>query len=136
MATNRQDFVQFRDYLEEISGIYLPDNKEYLIATRLRKILQNRACASLRDLLQLLRSRPDRNLCAEIIDAMTTNETFWFRDNYPFDYFQKTLLPKLLDEKIGKVRIWCAACSSGQEPYSLAMIIDEVTAPGGRYAGR
>lgn len=135
-AVNRHDFLAFRDVLEKISGIHLPENKSYLIATRLRKLMQERKIPDLRSLLDTLQINSDLRLRTQVIDAMTTNETFWFRDSYPFEYFQKQLLPAAFAQKTGKIRVWCAACSSGQEPYSLAMIVDEMTAAGGKFSGR
>lgn len=118
------EFGQFRDFLEKTSGIDLPANKSYLVATRLRKIMLDQGVASLAELVGLIRGSRTNGLRNQVIDAMTTNETFWFRDNYPFEYFKSILLPKLASGST-KIRVWCAACSSGQEPYSLAMIIDE-----------
>ncbi|WP_317931625.1 protein-glutamate O-methyltransferase CheR [Halioxenophilus sp. WMMB6] len=133
---NREEFHKFRDYLESVSGIHLPDNKDYLIVTRLKKILQNQGLDSITSLLSEVQRAGRRELREQVINAMTTNETFWFRDNYPFHYFQQRLLPDLFRSRAGKIRVWCAACSSGQEPYSLAMLADEMTSVGGQFAGR
>ncbi len=137
-ALGHQDFCRFRDYLEKISGIHLPDNKEYLITTRLRKIMQEQDIESINRLLSVLDGTPGRGgLHEKIVDAMTTNETFWFRDNYPFEYFRRQLLPELFSSKTtGNVKVWCAACSSGQEPYSIAIVADEVATSSSQYAHR
>ena len=133
-----QEFHLFRDYLEKVCGIHLPDNKEYLVSTRLRKIMQEQKLESLKQLLKVLESSPGRGgLHEKIVDAMTTNETYWFRDNYPFQYFQQKLLPELFaSSSHSRVKVWCAACSSGQEPYSLAIIADELMASQPQYANR
>lgn len=123
---NPQDFNQFRDLLENFSGIHLPTSKQYLVATRLRKLMQEHRFASLRDLMAALKQGSQPALRNQVIDAMTTNETYWFRDNYPFQYFQNQILAEMAKTKLGgRLRVWCAACSSGQEPYSLAIIADE-----------
>lgn len=119
------ELKEFAELLEKISGIHLSDNKHYLIEIRLRKVLQEFGFGSTKELTKNL-EKPSQNRLKELVlDAMTTNETFWFRDVYPYDYFEKQLLPQLLNSKVGKARIWSAACSSGQEPYSLAMLINE-----------
>lgn len=121
------DFVTFRDYLQSFAGIYLSDNKEYLVSTRLRRILSDHGLKSLKELNQLL-TQPavDRRLRQQIIDAMTTNETFWFRDQYPYKYLRETIFPETFRKNpISPLRIWSAACSSGQEPYSISIIAEE-----------
>lgn len=124
MNLEQREFVQFRDLLESISGIHLPTNKQYLIATRLRKLMHDNQIDSLGQLLATLSSQVKNGLHEQVVDAMTTNETFWFRDEYPFRYLQTDVLPRIA-AKGSKIRIWCMACSSGQEPFSLAIAIDE-----------
>ncbi|GLS24457.1 CheR family methyltransferase [Marinibactrum halimedae] len=119
------DFKYFRDFLEEVSGISLADNKQYLVTTRIRRIMQDNNLTSVRSMVDMMRSRSNHSLRDAIVDAMTTNETFWFRDSYPFQYLTNTLLPELSRTTTGSLRIWSAACSSGQEPYSLSMALDE-----------
>lgn len=133
LTVNPEDFSRFRDFLQQACGIELGQNKQYLVATRIKKILRNHNLESLAQLIRQLDSSVNRSLRQEVIDVMTTNETFWFRDLHPYDYLKKTLLPQLSSElKYGKIRIWSAACSSGQEPYSISMIADEfVTSKGG-----
>lgn len=120
------EFKEFRDLLQELAGIDLGDNKQYLVASRVRRILTDHGCASLHDLTNMIK-RPSQSLLRQIvIDAMTTNETFWFRDNYPYEYFRQDLLPNIVKKNgAGLTRIWSSACSSGQEPYSISMIIEE-----------
>ncbi len=120
------EFDQFRSILETASGIHLPLSKQYLVATRLRKLMHQHNFGTLKQLLSTLRSASAGSLRNQVVEAMTTNETFWFRDNYPFTYLSQHLLPQHTSTKPGgRLRIWCTACSSGQEPYSLAMIADE-----------
>ncbi|WNO07984.1 protein-glutamate O-methyltransferase CheR [Teredinibacter sp. KSP-S5-2] len=120
------EFQEFRDYLQEIAGIDLADNKQYLVATRIRRILSENNCNSLVDLTRLIKQPSQRDLRQKVINAMTTNETFWFRDSYPYEHLRHKLLPEFAKvNAMGKMRIWSAACSSGQEPYSLSMVVDE-----------
>lgn len=121
-----QEYAAFKTFLQNASGILLGENKQYLVKSRLRRILEDNKIVSLGELLERLK-RPGRNNLSEIIiDAMTTNETLWFRDNHPFLILQNILLPEFADRKMpGSLRIWSAACSTGQEPYSTAMIVDE-----------
>jgi chemotaxis protein methyltransferase CheR len=127
------EFQRFRDLLQEICGIDLADNKQYLVANRVRRIMAEHRFSSLSELIQRIEQVGNRALRQEVIDAMTTNETFWFRDSYPFDYLSNVLLPELQRQKKGApARIWSAACSSGQEPYSLSIAVEEYfrTGPG------
>jgi len=121
-----QEYAAFKTFLQDASGILLGDNKQYLVKSRLRRILEDNQLCSLGELLDRLK-RPGRNNLSEVvIDAMTTNETLWFRDNHPFRILQDVLLPEFADRKMPQpLRIWSAACSTGQEPYSTAMVIEE-----------
>lgn len=114
------------------SGLILTPDKAYLLETRLGPIARKEGFASLKELIVAARSRRDERLLWAITDALTTNETFFFRDKTPFDLFQGAILPKLVAKKGagGRARILCAACSTGQEPYSLAMLLDEMKAMG------
>lgn len=126
MTVSLADFQLFRDYLEKQSGILLGDNKVYLVNSRLKKILEKEGTQSLAELVRRMQAMPRGPLHTEVIDAMTTNETLWFRDGYPFEVLKSKVLPELLAKNSGQgLRIWSAACSSGQEPYSLAMTLDE-----------
>ncbi len=119
-----ESYLKFREFLEKQCGIVLGDNKQYLVRSRLSSLLYTHKYESADELINVVVRGYDRNLLQGVIDAMTTNETLWFRDNYPFDLLSKVLLPELAS-KNQKVRIWSAACSSGQEPYSIAMSILE-----------
>ncbi|AQT59436.1 chemotaxis protein [Cellvibrio mixtus] len=125
---NQADFDQFRQFLEEACGISLGDNKQYLVTNRIRRILEENNIASFGELVKSLKQGFNRKLKDQVIDSMTTNETFWFRDNYPYDHLKNVLLPQLMagnNRMFGPVRIWSAACSSGQEPYSISMMVEE-----------
>jgi len=118
------EFEQFRVFLEKTSGIQLGDNKQYLVVSRLNKLMEQQGIKTLGELTSRIQSR--NALRDQVVDAMTTNETLWFRDTYPFEVLKQRVLPELLKASPNqRLRIWSAACSSGQEPYSLAMSLDE-----------
>jgi chemotaxis protein methyltransferase CheR len=119
----KNDFDQFREFLERESGIVLGDNKQYLVASRLRKIMQEADLHDLKDLLSKLRL--NARLKERVIDAMTTNETLWFRDKHPYRILKEVMFPELINQRKSSIRIWSAACSSGQEPYSMSMMVEE-----------
>lgn len=128
-----EDYQVFRNFLNQACGIVLGDNKQYLVANRIRRILEEHQLTTLSALVSRINQHSVPGLREKVIDAMTTNETFWFRDSAPFDALRDVILPRLLvEEKRSSLRIWSAACSSGQEPYSISMIIDEFKA---RYPG-
>lgn len=120
-----QDYADFRQFLLEESGIVLGENKQYLVTSRLRGLLAEMGLQSVRELLQRLRSGSDLRLRQRIIDSMTTHETLWFRDQYPFEALKRVVLPELAQRKLTNIRIWSAACASGQEPYSIGIICQE-----------
>jgi len=117
------DYDAFRRFLEEASGIVLGDNKHYLVTSRLTRLMREQGISSFAALMQ--RIRADSRLRNSIMDAMTTNETSWFRDSYPFDILKEELLPEYAKKQARQVRIWSAASSTGQEPYSLSMVVSE-----------
>lgn len=119
------DYVRFRQYLEKACGILLGDNKNYLIDSRLRKLLKENDIPSLSALINEIDRPGASRFRQQVIDAMTTNETLWFRDKHPFLYLQDEILPEL-SKKPGNISIWCAACSSGQEPYSISICVEEL----------
>lgn len=112
----------FRSYLEDVCGILLSDNKHYLVASRLGKLLERENISKLEDLVDLLKKAGRSSLKEEVINAMTTNETLWFRDTHPFNILKQKILPEQGNKPI---RIWSAASSTGQEPYSISMVLDE-----------
>jgi len=122
-AITNEDYQAFRRFLEEASGIVLGDNKQYLVTSRLTRIMTEYELNCFSALMQ--RIRLDSKLRHRIMDAMTTNETSWFRDVYPFDILKEKLLPELAANRAQQVRIWSAASSTGQEPYSLSMVCQE-----------
>ncbi len=114
------EYKTFRDFLEQQCGIVLGDNKQYLVKSRLAPLMQRFGVNSLSELVAKTLSPFERQLRSAVIDAMTTNETLWFRDTYPYELLKKTILPDL-EKDHRNVKIWSAASSSGQEPYSIAM---------------
>lgn len=122
---SKNQYDDFRHFLEQSCGIVLGDNKHYLVTSRLNRLTSEFSFANLGALLDALKKNNDNRLKERVIDAMTTNETSWFRDNYPFELLRENLLADLARSKPSRLRIWSAACSSGQEPYSISMTIQE-----------
>lgn len=121
-----QDFEQFRTFLEKTCGILLGSNKQYLVSSRLNKLMELQGIKSLGELVRKIQATPRSGLKEQVVDAMTTNETLWFRDTYPFEVLKNRVFPELVKSGVGqRLRIWSAACSSGQEPYSISMTVDE-----------
>ncbi len=121
------DFDILCRLLKDRSGLVLTRDKAYLLESRLLPVARRRNMKSLDELIAALRGRPEGELVRDVVEAMTTNESFFFRDIKPFDQFKSFVLPQLLKTRATRksIRIWSAACSSGQEPYSLAMILAE-----------
>ena len=119
-----KSYHQFRTFLEQQCGIVLGENKQYLVKSRLAPLMAKFDVASLDELVSRTLLPIERQLRAAVIDAMTTNETLWFRDDYPFQLLSKKLLPDFVGRRT-PVKIWSAASSSGQEPYSIAMTVLE-----------
>lgn len=121
-----EDIDHLAATLKTRSGLILGSDKTYLIESRLAPVARREGFASVSALLASLRTKRDEKLMTVVTDAMTTNETFFFRDKAPFDQFKSDVLPALSKTRMnGDIKIWCAACSTGQEPYSLAMLMDE-----------
>ena len=124
----RQEFELFQVYIEQECGISLDDEKTYLLESRLKGLVDEYECANFGDLHQKAKYDRVPLLRSKIIDAITTNETLWFRDNCPYKVLDEVFLPEMvcqLSINKPKIRIWSAACSTGQEPYSIAMVINE-----------
>jgi chemotaxis protein methyltransferase CheR len=119
-----QEYRDFSRFLEAQCGIVLGDSKQYLVRSRLSPLVTKFKLTSLSDLLRDVVSGRNRELRIAAVDAMTTNETLWFRDTYPFTVLAEKLLPEVAANK-RPIKIWSAASSSGQEPYSIAMTILE-----------
>ena len=126
---NQPDYEFLRKLLRDKSGLDLSADKQYLIESRLLPLARKAGLASISDLVQKLKDGSSA-LISQVVEAMTTNETFFFRDKVPFDHFRDVIMPELLKARAGRksIRIWCAACSTGQEPYSLAMSLKEMSA--------
>ena len=120
------DFAFLQRLLRERSGLALSADKQYLVTTRLKPILEDHGLATLPALVARLRAAPDGEIAAQVVDAMTTNESLFFRDSKPFEALTTLMLPRLCATGGNRpVRIWCAAASTGQEPYSIAIILEE-----------
>ena len=122
-----EDFDMFSTLLKQRSGLVLTREKAYLLESRLMPVARKWNMKGLEELAATVRTRKDEALLRDITEAMTTNESSFFRDQKPFDQFRQIVLPKLLEARATKrsIRIWSAACSSGQEAYSLAMLLNE-----------
>jgi len=125
-----QDFDYLRKFLRDRSGLVLAVEKQYLAESRLLPVARRNDMSTLDELIDRLKNRTSAPLSAEVVEAMTTNETFFFRDKIPFDHFRDTIMPTLIAARARekRIRIWCTAASTGQEPYSLAMAIKSMGA--------
>lgn len=124
---NSQDFDFVSQLLRKRAGIVLTPDKMYLLESRLAPLARKEGLPSIDDLIQVVRARRDERLITQVVDVMTTNETFFYRDKTPFDHLKEAILPLLAQARRGsRIRIWCAACSTGQEPYSIAMMLDQM----------
>ncbi len=122
-----EDFKFLCDLVKKRSGLILTEDKGYLLESRLMPLARRHDLGGLEGLANELRTKKDEKLIIEVTEAMTTNESFFFRDKKPFDMFRDNVLPEFIKNRAAKkeFRLWCAAASSGQEPYSLAMIMKE-----------
>ena len=120
------DYEYLRKLLRERSGLDLSADKQYLVESRLIPLARKAGLMGIGELVQKIKSGSDE-LAVDAIEAMTTNETFFFRDKIPFDHLRETVVPELLQARSSRrsLRIWCAASSTGQEPYSIAMLLKE-----------
>lgn len=121
------DFNYISDILKERSGLSLTKDKVYLLESRLQPIARSHNMETVDDLIKKIRTTNDQVLVYEVVQAMTTNETMFFRDNKPFERLKATVLPAIIAANPAPktIRIWSAACSAGQEPYSLAITMQE-----------
>ena len=119
------DYRAFQGFLEKACGIVLGDNKHYLVNSRLSRLMRNEQIESLGDLVRKIEQPGQKNLKNKVIESMTTNETLWFRDGFPFEVLADHVFNDFKNRKQNVVKILSAACSSGQEPYSISMIADE-----------
>ena len=127
-----QDYDFLRRLLKDRSGLDLSADKQYLVESRLMPLARKEGLPGIAELVQRMKGSAEA-LVAEVVEAMTTNETFFFRDKIPFDHLKQTVLPALIQARAARrsIRIWCAASSTGQEPYSIAMILKETPALSG-----
>jgi len=123
------DYEYLRKLLKDHSGLDLSADKQYLIESRLLPLSRKSGLAGISELVQKMKAGSP-SLVAQVVEAMTTNETFFFRDKVPFDHFRDSIVPEVLKARAARrsIRIWCAAGSTGQEPYSLAMCLKEMSA--------
>jgi len=124
------EFDYLRRLLKERSGLVLSQDKQYLVESRLMPVARRAGLDSLSPLVHNLKRQNAEPLIVEVVEAMMTNETFFFRDRLPFDHMRDTIVPALMQARAAqkRIRIWCAAASSGQEPYSLAMVLKDMGA--------
>ena len=120
-----EHYDKFRHFLEEACGIVLGENKHYLVTSRLNRLIKEFSFPTISAMLDTLALGTNAQLKERIIDAMTTNETSWFRDTYPYEILRHELLPQFAKKNPNSLRIWSAACSTGQEAYSISMTIAE-----------
>lgn len=120
-------FRDLRDYIYDKSGIYINDTKKYLIENRLSRIIEEKKLKCFEDYIKLLKFSTNGNELTRLFDAVTTNETYFFREPQQLNVFAEGIFPKLFEQKKGvkSIRIWSAACSTGEEPYTISMMLME-----------
>ncbi len=130
MALAQSDFTFISRLVRQQAAIVLEPGKEYLVESRLAALAQAECKGTISDLVSRLQGDRTGQLAIKVVDAMTTNETLFFRDGHPFDGLRNVVLPELLAKRSKEraLTVWCGASSSGQEPYSLAMVLSEVLA--------
>ena len=132
VTITRDEFTVWSRYIYEISGIFLDDSKGYLVETRLSGLMREVGVAGFSELYYKAKSDLTNALRRKIVDAITTNETSFFRDSAPFDLLRHKLIPELVDRRkkaglrLVPIRIWSAACSTGQEAYSTGIVLKEL----------
>ena len=129
-----EGYRRLTHFLEKQCGIVLGDNKQYLVSSRLRRLLGEFGLPDLDTLARQVDGPGQQELKLRVVDAMTTNETLWFRDGGPYRLLQEHILPELEKRRLPAIKIWSAACSTGQEPYSISMVVEEYKSrhPGSR----
>lgn len=127
MALKQTEFDYIAHLVRNRAAIILEPGKEYLVESRLLPVARDAGFTTLSELINRLRARPNADISQKIIEAMTTNETSFFRDLHPFEVLKNVVLPDLLNKRSGDrtLHLWCAASSSGQEPYTVAMLMRE-----------
>ncbi|MCJ8501951.1 CheR family methyltransferase [Desulfatitalea alkaliphila] len=134
------EIVHFAKYVRDLTGIHIEAAKSYLLETRLGRLLEQEGCDSFTALLQKAKADAGKRLQNQIIDAITTNETLFFRDTSPFELLKFKIIPELIDKRAANksaasvpLRIWSAACSTGQEVFSIAIVLRELLGNNPKY---
>lgn len=127
MSIKETDFQYIRQLVRDRAAVELGSDKKYLVESRLTALAREIEVGSVSELVAQLRLQPSKNLQQQVVEAMMTTETLFFRDKHPFEALKKSILPELIKQRVGSqtLSIWSAACSSGQEPYSIAMLLKE-----------
>jgi chemotaxis protein methyltransferase CheR len=135
MTLSAQEFAYVSDLVRRSSAIVLETGKEYLVEARLLPLARQAGVPTVSEYVTRAQHRPEPDTHEKIVDALTTNETSWFRDGEPFQALTASVLPDLMPTRSSNrtLRVWSAACSSGQEPYSLAMVLQENLPAGWTY---
>jgi chemotaxis protein methyltransferase CheR len=135
MTLSAQEFAYVSDLVRRNSAIVLESGKEYLVEARLLPLARQAGVPTVSEYVSRAQHRPEPDTHAKIVDALTTNETSWFRDGEPFQALTNTVLPDLMPTRSANrsLRVWSAACSSGQEPYTLAMVMQDFLPAGWAY---
>ncbi len=135
-----EEYAPLAQYIYSICAITLDPSKSYLIEGRLGRVAEEAGCESFRQFLARARSDASRTLERRVVDAITTGETLFFRDTSPFDLLRSKIIPEMIDRRsrsgATRLRIWSAACSTGQEIYSIAMLLKELLGDPDRYGVR
>lgn len=118
-------FKELRDFIYEKSGIFIPDSKKYFVENRLIRRIQEKNLKGFEDYLYFVKYNTNGDEVTKLIDVMTTNETFFFREPHHFNALCDFIVPELEKKGVRKIKIWSAACSTGEEPYTIAMIFME-----------
>lgn len=128
MSAKESDYIFIRDFMHEKAGVTIGVDKQYLIDARLRPLIKQYDVEDMNSLVEVLRKGKEVYVGQSVIDALTTHETYFFRDIKPFDLLRNKLLPELIAKKKDskKISIWSAACSTGQELYSICMLLNEI----------
>jgi chemotaxis protein methyltransferase CheR len=135
MTLTAQEFAFISGLVRRDAAIVLEEGKEYLVEARLLPLARQSGLPTVSEFVSQAQQRPDMSVNEKIVDALTTNETSWFRDNEPYAALNSTVLPDLMPSRANNrsLKIWSAACSSGQEPYSLAMVLADGLPAGWTY---
>lgn len=128
-----EEFRELRDFIYENSGIYITDTKKYLVENRLQRRLKEKKLGSFSDYVYLIKYAGNGTELSELMNAITTNETYFFREPQHFDIIISKVLPAFIEQGRKRIRIWSAACSTGEEPYTMAILLREKRFPGVRF---